>query len=182
MISIDPRGWGVPTKEGACECLTTNGNTGSLQPIKLWVFGHSSAHNCLLVILGSIFISVSPLYALPIKPKIEDVIKEAKKPPEKFVPARAGWNGPEEKSAIAAPNATYDRLRKSMSPEAARSQLLQAAKPDWRLLLAVVGVIFFWRYKRTYENSLVPRKHGKRPEVIPIAVASQPSTRDKQAA
>jgi hypothetical protein len=129
-----------------------------------------------IILLGGV------LHALPIKPKIEDVIKEAKKPPEKFVPARAGWNGPEEKSAISAPNATYDGLRKSMSPEAARSQLLQAAKPDWRLMLAVVGVIFFWRFKRTYENSLVPREQGGRPEAIPIAVASQSSTRDKQAA
>src|SRR5258708_26249005 len=104
-----------------------NGNTGSLRPIQLEVFRYSSARNCLLVMLGSFLISACPICALPIKPKIEDVIKEAKKPPEKFVPARAGWNGPEEKSAVAAPNATYDRLRKSMSPEAARLQLLQAA-------------------------------------------------------
>jgi hypothetical protein len=146
------------------------------------VFGHSSARNCLLVILASAFLSAAPLYALPIKPKIEDVIKEAKKPPEKFVPARAGWNGPEEKSAVAAPNATYDRLRRSMSPEAARLQLLQAAKPDWRLLLCVVGVIFFWRYKLTHEHSFVPGKIEHQAEVVPIAVTTPAATRDKQAA
>jgi hypothetical protein len=159
-----------------------NGNTGSLPPIQLEVFRYSSARNCLLVILGSVFLSACPLCALPIKPKIEDVIKEAKKPPEKFVPARAGWNGPEEKSAVAAPNATYDRLRKSMSPEAARLQLLQAAKPDWRLLLCVAGVIFFWRYKLTHEHSSAPRERDYLPEVMPIAVAPPAATRDKQAA
>jgi hypothetical protein len=160
----------------------TSGNTDSPQPIQTYVFGYSSTRNTLLFLLGSVFLVVVPLHALPIKPRIEDVIREAKKPPEKFVPARAGWNGPEEKSAVAAPNATYERLRQSMSPEAARMQLLQAAKPDWRLLLAVAGVIFFWRYKRTNEHPLAPRGQGSRPEVVPIAIASRSDAQDKQAA
>ncbi|MCU1311976.1 MAG: hypothetical protein JWO20_3101, partial [Candidatus Angelobacter sp.] len=184
--------WGAAPREGElhfADCDFANdqraeatiGNTDSLWPIQLYVFAHSSARTFLLVTFSGILLSAVPIYALPIKPKIEDVIKEAKKPPEKFVPARAGWNGPEEKSAIAAPNTTYDRLRKSMSPEAARLQLLQAAKPDWRLLLCVTGVIFFWRYKLAREHSSAPRQQGGRPEVVPIAVAPV-ATRDRQAA
>jgi hypothetical protein len=146
------------------------------------VFGNPSARKTLLLLIGSVLISAGSLHALPIKPKIEDVIKEAKKPPERFIPARAGWNGPEEKSAIAAPNATYDRLRKSMSPEAARLQLLQAAKPDWRLLLCISGVILFWRYRLMHEHSLALRRRKQLPEVMPVATASQSDSQHKRAA
>jgi hypothetical protein len=90
--------------------------------------------------------------ALPIKPKIKDIIDEAKKPPEHYPPARAGWNGPEEKSAKPTPNAEYDKLRYSISPEAARAQMWQAAKPDWRALLGVAALIFSWRMKRDHDK------------------------------
>jgi hypothetical protein len=86
--------------------------------------------------------------ALPIKPKIKDIIDEAKKPVVNYPPARAGWNGPEEKSSVAMPNVEYDKLRYSISPQAARQQMVEAAKPDWRALIGLGVMIFSWRLKR----------------------------------
>ncbi|MCU1283758.1 MAG: hypothetical protein JWO13_108 [Acidobacteriales bacterium] len=93
-----------------------------------------------------VFVSVAGV-ALPIKPKLSDIIKEAQKPQVHYPPARAGWNGPEEKSAVGHPNAVYDQMRYAMSAEAARAHLVQAATPDWRVLVLLATVVLFWRYK-----------------------------------
>jgi hypothetical protein len=131
------------------------------------------------LIITALFLS-STAIALPIKPKIEDIIKEAKKPVVNYPPARAGWNGPEEKSAAPAANATYDRLRNSMSPEAARMQLFRAATPDWRALIGLAGVILVWRYRRSHPHGRQERP--LRPVVVPIGIASNQVVRDKRAA
>jgi hypothetical protein len=113
------------------------------------VLGSSAIRVCLLVMTASYCLLLSnSVSALPIKPKLKDVIDEAKKPAVNYPPARAGWNGPEEKSAVPTPNAEYDKLRYSISPAAAREQLVEAAKPDWRALLGVGALIFSWRWKR----------------------------------
>src|SRR6185369_12144388 len=111
------------------------------------------------------------------KPKIEDIIKEAKKPVVNYPPARAGWNGPEEKSAVNTPNVTYDRLRRSISPEAARMQLFQAATPDWRALIGLAGLIFIWRYRRSHPHGQQVER-PLRPVVVPIGIASNQVVRD----
>jgi hypothetical protein len=146
------------------------------------VSGQSSTRNR-VTLFGVIVFTVlcGASQALPIKPKIEDIIKDAKKPVVNYPPARAGWNGPEEKSAVSAPNATYDRLRSSMSPEAARMQLFHAATPDWRALIGLAGLIFCWRYQRAYAHA-VQHEWPERPQVVPVPIASNPVIRDKRAA
>jgi hypothetical protein len=145
------------------------------------VSGQSSTRYC-FVLIATFFISVfcGTTQALPIKPKLEDIIKDAKKPVENYPPARAGWNGPEERSAVPVANATYDRLRKSMTPEVARMQLFQAATPDWRALIGLSGIIVIWRYKRAYPQAVQQKPHD-RPNIVPIPIASN-RARDKQAA
>jgi hypothetical protein len=146
------------------------------------VSGQSSTRYCFVFIAAfSIAVLSGTTQALPIKPKLEDIIKDAKKPVENYPPARAGWNGPEERSAVPVANATYDRLRKSMTPEAARIQLFQAATPDWRALVCLAGVVFFWRYRRSHPQGRQVER-PLRPVVVPIAIASNPVTREKRAA
>ena len=83
-------------------------------------------------------------WAFPMKPDIKLMLEQAQRPRPHYVPARAGWNGPEEKPA-AAPNQTYDELRREPSPAELRQQLLTAAVPDWRAALAIVVLISVWR-------------------------------------
>ena len=78
------------------------------------------------------------------KPDIKLMLEQAQRPHARFVPARAGWNGPEEKPA-AVPNPTYDELRHEPSPVELRQQLMTAAVPDWRAVLAIVALIAAWR-------------------------------------
>jgi hypothetical protein len=155
----------------------------SSPPSKLRVLGHSSTRYCFVLIAAFSFSVLSgTTQALPIKLKLEDVIKDAKKPVENYPPARAGWNGPEEKSAVQVANATYDRLRKSITPEAVRMQFLQAAKPDWRALLGLAGVIFCWRYKRAYSHpQVLQMERPVRSEVVPI-ISGQSVSLDERAA
>jgi hypothetical protein len=146
------------------------------------VSGQSSTRNRVTffgVIVFTILCGASQ--ALPIKPKIEDIIKDAKKPVVNYPPARAGWNGPEGKPALPTPNATYERLRNSMSPEAARMQLFHAATPDWRALIGLAGLIFTWRYRRSHPHGRQVER-PLRPVAVPIAIASNPVIRDKRAA
>jgi hypothetical protein len=90
---------------------------------------------------------LSPSWALPIKPDIKVLLEEAKRPPVRFVPARAGWNGPEAKPAKTL-NATYEQLRREASPGEVRKQFLAIAVPDWRLLLCLAFLILFLRWLR----------------------------------
>jgi hypothetical protein len=147
------------------------------------VLGSSQIRRCLVfsTLVGSVLLSSGTLHGLPIKLKIEDAIKEAKKPVVNYPPARAGWNGPEAKSAMVTLNPTYERLRYLSSPAAARIQFLQAAKPDWRLLLCVGAVIFLWRIARGYTREL---PHAARPmgNVVAIDIRRSPTLRDERVA
>lgn len=104
----------------------------------------------LLVLL---VLSASPAFALPMKPNIKSLLQQAQRPKTRFVPARAGWNGPEEKSAITEPNPAYDELRREPSATELRAQLFATAVPDWRILLAIAGFILAMRAVRKSEKS-----------------------------
>jgi hypothetical protein len=84
---------------------------------------------------------VGQAWAFPMKPDIKLLLDQAKQPRQHYVPARAGWNGPEEKASDAAPNATYDQLRREATPAELKQQLIAAAIPDWRIVLALMVMI-----------------------------------------
>jgi hypothetical protein len=90
------------------------------------------------------------------KPDIKVLLKEAQRPAPHFVPARAGWNGPEEKSAVITPNPTYEALRKERSPAELREQFLSLAVPDWRILLGIATLI-------TMMRMMADGRHRRRP-------------------
>ena len=131
----------------------------------------------MIVLIAMLRIACGTVAALPIKPKLSDIIKEAQKPQVHYPPARAGWNGPEEKPAALQPNAAYDQLRYAMSAEAARSQFMQAATPDWRALMALATIIFAWRYR--LDRSFGGNAKGK--DNV-IAMPDRPATAGNRAA
>src|SRR3954469_4414 len=97
-------------------------------------------------------------FALPMKPDMKVLLDEAKRPPRRYIPARAGWNGPEEKSGAVVPNPVYDELRREPSPAEIRQQMLAVAVPDWRVLLVLGVLISFSRLalRSKRQRSLAP--------------------------
>jgi hypothetical protein len=98
------------------------------------------------------FVFCGQAFALPMKPDIQVLLKEAQRPQEHFVPARAGWNGPEEKSAGAVPNLTYDALRAEPTPAEMQQRFFALALPDWRILTVICGLIFAMRMLKTSQR------------------------------
>ena len=93
----------------------------------------------LLLVLATV-----PSFALPIQGNIKVLLDEAKRPPARYVPARAGWNGPEAKP-VKTSNATYDELRRESTPAELRQQFLAIAIPDWRIVLALAAAVVLLR-------------------------------------
>jgi hypothetical protein len=106
----------------------------------------------------ALLLLVGQASAFPMKPDIKLLLKQAQRPRTQYVPARAGWNGPEDKSALASPNPTYEELRREPTPAEMRAELLAAAIPDWRILLAIAGLILVLRVsvRSTGKTRLAP--------------------------
>jgi len=106
------------------------------------------------------------------KPDIKALLNEAKRPHQKFIPARAGWDGPEEKSAVATVNPTYEQLRHEPSPAELREILLSAATPDWRICLMIGAIIATSRAMRQKEP---PRSRAPEVIIFPDRPSESPS-------
>jgi hypothetical protein len=70
--------------------------------------------------------------ATPIRPTAKQILKDAKPAGEGFIPARAGWNGPENQKADTT-NPLMERFRPAAQARANRESLLAIALPDPRL-------------------------------------------------
>jgi hypothetical protein len=93
--------------------------------------------------------SVLPLPALPKKPDLKKILQEADKPESPYIPARAGWNGPEQPKAVqAAYNPVYERLRAPLTSTGYRAELLNLLEPDWTVLVSFFVVILGARLLR----------------------------------
>jgi hypothetical protein len=113
-------------------------------------------------------------WAFPMKPDIKLLLQEAKQPRPKFVPARAGWNGPEEGSAPAAVNATYEEMLRQPSAAQKRAQLEAAALPDWRVLAGIGLLIAMLRAAKGWAKS--PRRRQATVFAFPrVGAAARPS-------
>jgi hypothetical protein len=88
-------------------------------------------------------IVVIPAHATPIRPDVQRLLSQPQAPAQ-FVPARAGWQGPETppvpREAVA--------LRPSTAAKAMRASLLAAAIPDPWAVLAIAAAILFLRWMR----------------------------------
>lgn len=79
-------------------------------------------------------------HATPIHPTAQQILKDAQKPDPEYIPARAGWNGPETQTA-ASVNPLLERFRPAAQMAANRDALLALATPDlkiWTLLAAMI--------------------------------------------
>jgi hypothetical protein len=85
-----------------------------------------------------------PIHATPIRPDVQRLLA-APPAPAQFVPARAGWHGPETPAPVRGLNGQLDR---ASSARAVRASLLAAAIPDPWAVLAIGAAILLLRWMR----------------------------------
>jgi hypothetical protein len=87
--------------------------------------------------------------AVPIKPKIEDVLKDVTKPRNDYPVARVGW---EEARSVQAPrNLIYEQMRYPYTREGLLAEFVAVSIPDWRitgLLGLLIVTLRHYRYRR----------------------------------
>jgi hypothetical protein len=88
-------------------------------------------------------------WATPVQFNIEQMLKKAQERQMPYIPARAGWNGPEERQATAATNPEYQKLLDESSPAAVRAALRKSAWPHWSVAAMIALLIFTLRMMRT---------------------------------
>jgi hypothetical protein len=84
--------------------------------------------------------------ALPIKPKAEDVLKDATKPRHDYPVARVGWDAP--RPAQSHINPIYEQMRYPYTREGLFAQFVTSSTPDWRIFSLFALLIFVLRYYR----------------------------------
>jgi len=93
-------------------------------------------------------------HASPIRPDIKKLLaqpaQQQQMPP--YVPARAGWKGPEISTARTAPNPTYESLRPAATDRELRATMLATMMPDYRILALLALVILLLRRIRKHEH------------------------------
>jgi hypothetical protein len=95
-----------------------------------------------LVFLVVLFGLAGSGWATPVQFNIEQMLKKAQEPKMPYVPARAGWNGPEERQTTAATNPEYQKLLDESSPATVRAALRRSAWPHWSVA-AMIGLLIF---------------------------------------
>ena len=89
------------------------------------------------------------VWAVPIKPDLEKILKEQQQAPRHYEPARAGWNGPEMvKAQESSPNPVYEAYGPASTARAIRASLRAAATPDPVALLGIGMLILLLRMVR----------------------------------
>jgi hypothetical protein len=91
-----------------------------------------------------VLLSVIKAEATPINPDIRKVLARPSQPANEFVPARAGWNGP-EMPKTAPVNVTYEQLGPAGTSRRLHEALLGAFVPDYRALTGVALIILLLR-------------------------------------
>lgn len=78
--------------------------------------------------------------ATPIHPTPKQILKDARPAGEGFMPARAGWNGPENKK-VSSVNPLMQRFQPSAQARANRESLVAILLPDPRLWAFLISLI-----------------------------------------
>jgi len=100
----------------------------------------------LLVALASI-IAVAPwLSATPIQPTAKQLLRDLKRPPVMFVPARVGWDSPHKLSPNF--NVTMEQYGPQATARAVRASLLVALVPDPTAMASLIFCAFALRWMR----------------------------------
>lgn len=126
----------------------------------------------------AIALFVTPVSASPIRPDIKKILAQPPAPEPQYIPARAGWNGPEIATAKASPNPTYESLSPVKAAIAVRTSLIGAAIPDLRILALIVLVILLLRrMRRPRELAPLPAPAGVAP-IVPAPSLTPEKTDD----
>jgi hypothetical protein len=99
-----------------------------------------------------------PALATPKHLDMKKLLNEPQQKLQRFIPARAGWDGPEQTTK---PEGMVQRLDTRQSVWPTLSALLI---PDWRVLIALVAAIFCLRWARKTTPEEQPASY-KQPSV-----------------
>lgn len=108
-----------------------------------------------------------PARATPIKLDLKKLPAQPEPKKSEYIPARAGWNGPEQHSAES--NLYTQRYGPEATSRALKASLLAAAVPDWRTVLGLIAVIFLLRRLRKVSLTEAPASHQRPPAEDPRA-------------
>jgi hypothetical protein len=93
--------------------------------------------------------------AAPIHPDIRKLLAEPQDTSVSFIPARAGWDGPEMPPQRRSDNPALNPALVRRANEAA---LLSAATPDLRAVAGIIAIIFLLRLFKTRERRAAEAK------------------------
>ena len=105
-----------------------------------------------LVAAGLLTFLGATAHASPIRPDIKKLLAQPPVPMPQYVPARAGWNGPEIATSRTAPNPTFESLSPAATDREVRATLFATMMPDLRILALLALVILLLRRIRRYEQ------------------------------
>jgi hypothetical protein len=114
----------------------------------------------MLVVAGLLTFLGATSQASPIRPDVRKLLSQPPIQMPQYVPARAGWNGPEISTARSAPNPTFESLSPAATEREVRSTLMAMMMPDLRILALLALVI------------LLLRRIRKHPRVEAVSVAA----------
>jgi hypothetical protein len=100
-----------------------------------------------LVTIVLLVLTAVKAQATPIRPDIRKIVDQPQQDASaQFIPARAGWDGPEMASGRSpAVNPSLEAMAGSGLARARRAELITAATPDPRAILAIAALIFLLR-------------------------------------
>lgn len=107
-----------------------------------------------------------PAAATPKRPDLKKLLAHPQTKPEPYIPARAGWDGPEQNPKSIA---YFHELAGANSAEANRSALVNLLIPDWRVLISLLATIFVLRYLKRTTPGTSQASHQQPPGEIPRA-------------
>ena len=107
-------------------------------------------------------------YATPIHPTAKQILKDARPAGQEFIPARAGWNGPENRKTSSV-NPLMERFRPAAQARANRESFLAMVTPDVRLWGFLAWLIFSLRMLH-----LRAERRAVRPVLVKQPPAEQP--------
>jgi hypothetical protein len=108
-------------------------------------------------------------HASPIRPDLKKLLSQPIEQMPQYVPARAGWNGPEISSARTAPNPTFESLSPAASARELRATLFATMMPDLRILALLALVILLLRRIRKHERVPAVSAVGAHGTTTPLA-------------
>ncbi len=107
-----------------------------------------------------------PAAATPKRPDLKKLLFQPQTKPEPYVPARAGWEGPEQNPKSVA---YFQQLAALDSSQANRATLFNILIPDWRVIISLLATIFVLRCLRRATPDQLQASHQQPPGDIPRA-------------